>query len=433
MNQPVSAKLWNNPNFPSCYNFLFIAMRSYLKNWRKSLSFCAFCAGLALLQGCGTAYNATTTTTTPTTAAKRAFVVNQFSSTVDVLDSQNDVTTAGVLSGTTNANAIIVLPATKRSLVYSYTSGVEEIDDVAQNSLGAVNSFPAPTDAGGVVATPDGLFIYAAIPSLAEVIKMDLTVNGAETTVPATVPSPQFAGVRHLAITHNGNYILAFSDNNDTMTVINRTNSDAVFSPIPGFDRPYAALFSSDDSTAYVLNCGPECGGHQASIAVVNMTTSPPTLVHTFNVRAATVAVMDSTNLYVAGSNPGLAGGQLDVMNLSTFVVTPVATPISDGKHTTMALAANNKLYIGSVACSNSGGQCLSVYNTSSGAASVLSGNAAHPAVGDVTAITPIANRSVVYIIQNGTLVIYDSSTDAPQATQVFISGKVVDVKEVDN
>ncbi len=27
------------------------------------------------------------------------------------------------------------------------------------------------------------------------------------------------------------------------------------------FDRPVKAVFSADGSTAYVLNCGPECGG----------------------------------------------------------------------------------------------------------------------------------------------------------------------------
>ena len=174
-----------------------------------------------------------------------------------------------------------------------------------------------------------------------------------------------------------------------------------------------------------------ECGGVAASIAVVNMSTK--TITNTFHVRAATVAVTDSTNLYVAGTDPATNLGRLDVMNLSSFAVTPVATAISDGLHTTMALAANNKLYIGSKACSNSGGQCLSVYNTSSGSAAILTGNSTYPAVGDVTAITPIVGRSVVYVVQNGLLVIYDTATDAPQATQLTLTGKVVDVKEVDN
>jgi hypothetical protein len=237
-----------------------------------------------------------------------------------------------------------------------------------------------------------------------------------------------------LAITHNGNMILAFSDNTEQVALIDRTQSDKVTNPfvtLPTGSRPYTALFSSDDTTAYILNCGVECGGTiPASIDILNMSTMAITVVP---VRAATVAVMDNTNLYVAGTDVTTNLGRLDVMNLSSLAVTPVATPISDGLHTTMALAANNKLYIGSKACTNSGGSCLSVYNTSSGAAAIVSGNAANPAIGDVTAITPIVGRPVVYVIQGGTLTIYDSSTDTPQAGQIFISGKVSDVKEVDN
>ena len=35
------------------------------------------------------------------------------------------------------------------------------------------------------------------------------------------------------------------------------------------FDRPRKAVFSADGSTAYVLNCGPECGGTKASISLL--------------------------------------------------------------------------------------------------------------------------------------------------------------------
>ena len=35
------------------------------------------------------------------------------------------------------------------------------------------------------------------------------------------------------------------------------------------FDRPVKAVFSADGSTAYVLNCGPECGGSQASVSLL--------------------------------------------------------------------------------------------------------------------------------------------------------------------
>jgi hypothetical protein len=54
------------------------------------------------------------------------------------------------------------------------------------------------------------------------------------------------------------------------------------------------------------------------------------------------------------------------------------------------------------------------------------------PATGDVTGIQPIATRSVVYVVQDGELQIYDTSTDKLQSTQVDIRGQAQDVKLVD-
>lgn len=398
-----------------------------MKKARLAFILLVFGVVFSAVQGCGSYNNSTTATTTLPTAAKRAFLVNQFNGVVDVINSATDQPTGATLSVNGNSDSIIVM-SNKKSIVHSTGGSLVQINDATESVDGTVNSFPGATES--IVPSQDGLFAYAAIPSLGQVAKMDLTTQ-AVTLIPAA--APLLPGVRHLAITHNGNTILAFSDNSEVVTSIDRSNSDAVasFLSLPVGSRPYTALFSSDDSTAYILNCGTECGGTvPASIVIVNMAAKT---TQTRSVRAATVAVMDTTNLYVAGTDVTTNLGRLDVMNLSSLVVAPIATPISDGTHTKMALAANNKLYIGSKACSNSGGECLSVYNTSSGAAAILAGDASHPAVGDVTAITPIASRSAVYIIQNGTLTIYDSTTDAPQATQIFISGKVSDVKEVDN
>ncbi len=403
-----------------------------MKKARQALILCAVGGAFALFLGCGS-YNGGSTSTTPATqptATKRAFLLNEFGGVIDVINSATDMPTGNTLSAGGAPTSIIVM-SNKKSIVHSSTGEIVLIDDATESVVGTVNSFPGATES--IVPSKDGLFAYAAIPSLGEIAKMDLTTQ-AVTAIPAAGGLP---GVRHLAITHNGNTILAFSDNTEQVAFVDRTNSDAVTAPLtlPPGSRPYTALISSDDSTAYILNCGVECGGTvQASIAVVNISNiASPTITANVPVRAATVAVMDSTSLYVAGTDVTTNLGRLDVMNLSSLAVAPVATAISDGLHTTMALAANNKLYVGSKACTNSGGKCLSVYNTSSGAASLLSGNASNPASGDVTAITPIAGRPVVYIIQGGTLTIYDSSTDAPQATQILITGKVSDVKEVDN
>ncbi len=85
----------------------------------------------------------------------------------------------------------------------------------------------------------------------------------------------------------------------------------------PGiFDRPVAAFFSSDDSTAFVVNCGAECGGTQASVQQYNLVTtllcaSVPSCVPGSNPAnlapqsaAGSVALVNGSTMYLAGT-PG--------------------------------------------------------------------------------------------------------------------------------
>ena len=82
-----------------------------------------------------------------------------------------------------------------------------------------------------------------------------------------------------LFIGNTGNRVLAFSEGSDAVAnvvaVITPSSvgtANPVVAFVPGFDHPVAAFFSSDDSIAYVLNCGAECGGQQASVQQLNLT-----------------------------------------------------------------------------------------------------------------------------------------------------------------
>jgi hypothetical protein len=391
------------------------------------LSSFVICICLVLISaGCGGNNSGSTSATTPvgTTLKKRAFLLNQFFAAIDIIDAEKDLFSGKTITVDAQPQIMLVL-SNKQTLIYQASgNGIALIDNTLETNAGSIVGLPGATES--IVVTPDNLFAYAAIPSTGKIAVVDLTAKTvtsipADTAAPATIP-----GVRRLVMTKNGNTILAFSDNADTVTFVDRTNSNAVSQPVGGFDRPYTAVISSDDTKAYVLNCGRECGGTSAGIVPVTLTTKA--LSNAIAVGGATVAVADSTNLYVAGTDVVKKVGTLDVVNLSTLVDTPVTTPISDGLHTTMALAANNKLYIGSRACTNSGGQCLSVFEIGKPSATIISG-----AIGDVQAITPIKNRTVVYVIQNGLLKVYDTATDTPQTTPtILVTGKVVDVKEVD-
>jgi hypothetical protein len=54
------------------------------------------------------------------------------------------------------------------------------------------------------------------------------------------------------------------------------------------------------------------------------------------------------------------------------------------------------------------------------------------PPRGPVTGMLAIANRNTVYVIEGGYQVIYDTSTDAPQQTQVSFAGALYDIVQVD-
>ena len=49
-------------------------------------------------------------------------------------------------------------------IVHSSNGSLVELDDATETLLGTVNSFPGPTES--IVPSQDGLFAYAAIPSI---------------------------------------------------------------------------------------------------------------------------------------------------------------------------------------------------------------------------------------------------------------------------
>ena len=135
---------------------------------------------------------------------------------------------------------------------------------------------------------------------------------------------------------------------------------------VPGtYDRPYGVYFSLDGTTAYVLNCGPECGGTTASVTLLqqgplnnNVIPSSPTQPNPMiaNVRVpggVTEALSDGTTLYMAGQQlqtDGLFAGNLSLMSLATNTITNVYS-IADGNHSKMLFADDNTLWIGSQFC----------------------------------------------------------------------------------
>jgi DNA-binding beta-propeller fold protein YncE len=236
------------------------------------------------------------------------------------------------------------------------------------------------------------------------------------------------------------------ADHQDTLTVIDTATAKTtpataatLIGPDPAFfSRPVSAVFSSDGSKAYILNCGAECGGMAASVTVLDMTKTPPAPTTNIPVAGgASTGLLNGNTLYVAGTpsgTPGLLAGRLSVLDTTALAPPASSVPISDGFHNHMELGSNNRLFIGAIApCSNDANTpksgCLSIYDTAAKPLTAVVENA----LGYVTGIAPISGRNIVYVVEGGELKIYDTTTDALTPTQIDVVGKAVDVKYVDH
>jgi hypothetical protein len=257
----------------------------------------------------------------------------------------------------------------------------------------------------------------------------------------------------------DGTKLLVFSNDLDVVTVMSpllvNTGSQVTVT-VPGFDRPVYGVFSADGSTAYILNCGPECGGTSASVQTLNIATL--TVGAPVAVDGATIGWLSGSTLYVVGtptasvSNPSPKNactgqttaattcGRLDLINVGSMTVTSSAV-ITDGYHNRIDMGNNGQLFIGSQYCTNVGNVndpqgevrgCLSIFNTSNGAVVIPPDN------GDVTGLQSFTTRYVEYVAEGGNLRVYDTTIDSLllnsyiETGTIIIRGQVVDVKAID-
>lgn len=231
------------------------------------------------------------------------------------------------------------------------------------------------------------------------------------------------------------------------------------------FDRPVKAVFSVDGSTAYILNCGPECGGAKASVSL--LPTAP--MIFTLGMASgqfpinnalsaacpatgaassctipipggATNALVDTTTMYVVGQEmmpDGFWGGHLTVVNLANNSAgAPVS--ISDGTPGTMSRLIegdDNTLWIGMIQCTegerynnNQPYGCLTMYNTSTQKVALL-----EPYAGDATGIAAVTGLHKIYAAEGGQVYIYSTKDGSVLDNQfVTVTGTAYDVAYMD-
>lgn len=219
------------------------------------------------------------------------------------------------------------------------------------------------------------------------------------------------------------------------------------------FDRPVKAVFTADGSTAYVLSCGPECGGVTSKVTplpvapIIYLTgQASGTLPTTANLASipipggASNALLSQSTMYVVGQQlqtDNLFTGNLTVVNLnSNTASSPIS--ISDGTPggpSRLILGDDNTLWIGMTKCNNGERYakgfdygCLTMFNTSTNSVTML-----EPYLGDLTGIAAVTGLHKVYVAQGGQIYIYSTVDGTAYNNQyVTVAATASDVAYMD-
>jgi hypothetical protein len=291
-------------------------------------------------------------------------------------------------------SAIMSFPAELRAYVYSSSDGsLDSIDYSTEAATGSVGKFQ--TGQNSVAVPPSFTRFYGAeeAAGVLEVID-NLAGSSYALNIPDVYKVVSNKGdTVVLAMVRNSNAVYRvfklnqrqFLSAGAAMSATGAADCEPQILPVycavqvPGtFDRPANVYYSLDGTTAYVLNCGPECGGATASITLLQqgplnnnvIPTSPvqpnPQIANVPVPGGATVALSDGNTLYIAGQqlqSDGLFEGFLSTMSQAANTVTGKYA-ISDGTHTKLIFADNNTLWIGSQYCATGERQKLGLnYN----------------------------------------------------------------------
>jgi hypothetical protein len=368
----------------------------------------------------------------------------------------------GLMAISPNRTTLIAFDSVSNSAEIVSTSSETQTGTIALG--GSTTSMVVLNTGFGYAAVPEASFTGPGSPPPGAIIAMSLATPAA---IQATISVPN---AQTVVSSPDGTQLLVFSGDSQishALTVVYpllvNTNNPLDTITVSGFDSPVYGVFSADGNTAYILNCGQQCGGTQASVQILNLGTTPPTVGAVIPVNGATVGFLAGSTLYVAGkgtpTGPLCASipsagttaatycGTLDLVNLTTMQdpyynnpATELAIP--DGYHNRIDMSVNGQLFVGSYACTNVGdvnnpqGEvrgCLAIYNTTNGAVVIPPDN------GDVTGLQSFASRDVEYVAEGGELRVYDTRIDALlppndyiETGTILITGYIVDVKAID-
>ena len=408
----------------------------------------------------------------PSGLPERVLASQGVSSTSDfggmvIVDGYDDtIPRLGRISAGSSPGLMAVSPSLNLAATFDASSNsIYLVNTITESSLGSVH-IPGPTSS--MVFPTSNKIGYAAVPTAA-VVGYSF-VGGLEIMnfTASALTTVAVANAQTVVSNSGGSELLVFSNDSNSMTVLFPANAvplvdtsclnavpnqpitpTTVCAIVTGFDRPVYAVV--DGNTAYILNCGPQCGGNMASVMVFDLPSL--TVTNTIPVDAATWALLNGSTLYVAGTSPtsnnnactgqttaATTCGRLDIVDVTSGTVTGTAV-ITDGYHDRMDFNVVGQLFIGSHNCTNVGdvnnptGEvrgCLSIYHTADNSVFIPPDN------GNVNGLQGFTTRPIEYVAEGGYLRVYDVTTDdllindyVPEGT-IEIVGYVGDVKAID-
>lgn len=426
----------------------------------------------------------------------------------DTVNNKEDTVHSYVINGYHGVNPLTIQNFPGAQIAYVFADGGTPPSSAANFQPANTATDTVATALAGITpgttsayVSSDFAYIYAANPTLTHSTVGYVTVVRATDGGTALIPQP---GVNKLAVSPGAqtgsSTVLMFTinANNDSNNVYQLVgigqNSiyDCTQQVVPGipFDKPINALYSSDGTSAFILNCGLECGGTQASVSVARTADlaagaqaayeqqtgcnivpgymPAPLSVTVQNIPVAggaTAALQLGTTLFVAGQEyvSGTAYGVLTAIDLNSVAVAQT-TLIGPGSHFRMRVGDNNTLWIAANGICQAGyataggglGGCVTMVPLAANgpgfsivnpvpmanllpvACQQTSGTAPNspcvePAQGATGGIAPIIGYSKTYTVEGGAVYIY-STVDGSAISNLFVQvpGYAKDIAFID-
>ncbi|GAB4093256.1 adventurous gliding motility protein AgmC [Flaviaesturariibacter terrae] len=250
---------------------------------------------------------ATITVTPQATLSGRAYVPNNSSGTVSMIDLATGAVVGSPITVGANPFGVAVLP--DRSKVYVSNTGGNSVSVISTttNTVTGTSPYNAPH---GLVASPDGTRVYVNGWTDNAVSWINAASN--VSTFMTNVTQPE-----GMAVSADGARLYVASSTSPGKLVVINTASNAVVSNISVGNFPQGVTLSADGSKVYVVNNG------SASVSVISSASN--SVVATIPVGANPLGVAvspDGSKLYVSNSG----NNNVSVINTTTNALTASIT-----------------------------------------------------------------------------------------------------------